>query len=537
MVEQKQREPGQEPDGRERRQASAPRGIVARILSDGSLTKKASLTAAAYAIDNVARIVVKLVITPFLLRTLGDTLFGIFTVLRSLIDQTAPASGRPGEALKWTVAHEQSSTDFHRKRQHVGNAVAVWLLFLPFMLLLGGVLAWFAPQWLDVATTSYATVRLAGALLVVDLVLASLAYLPQAALQGENLGYKRLGLSTTIVVAGGVLMTGAVALGGGIVGLAIAVVLQTALAGVIYLHIARTRVPWFGVAKPDRAGVRAFAGLSWWFLVWNVVMRLLQASDVVLLGIAGSPALVTTYAVTKYVPQATTVAVAMMIFSIMPGLGGLVGSGDLRRAAGIRHETMTMIWLMTVVAGATTLVWEESFLALWVGPEYYPGNLTMLAIVVMVLQFALIRTDANIIDLTLTISRKVMLGAFAAALSIGLGWLLLGPLDLGILGLVVGFVAGRFVLSVGYPLMLGRMLAIPLGHQLRGIVRPGLVTIVLLGGATALADVVHAGTWLVLIVGSAASGLAIAAVAYFGGLGADARGRAWRRIRKVARLT
>ena len=42
------------------------------------------------------RIAVRLVITPFLLTTLGDTVFGIWQVLRKLIDQTTPASGRPG---------------------------------------------------------------------------------------------------------------------------------------------------------------------------------------------------------------------------------------------------------------------------------------------------------------------------------------------------------------------------------------------------------------------------------------------------------
>ena len=42
-------------------------------------------------------------------------------------------------------------------------------------------------------------------------------------------------------------------------------------------------------------------------------------------------------------------------------------------------------------------------------------------IVLMALQFALIRTDANIIDLTLNLRRKVLLGAFSSALSVGLG--------------------------------------------------------------------------------------------------------------------
>jgi hypothetical protein len=48
----------------------------------------------------------------------------------------------------------------------------------------------------------------------------------------------------------------------------------------------------------------------------------------------------------------------------------------------------------------------------------------MVLIVVMVLQFALIRNDSNIIDLTLNVRRKVLLGLGSAILCVGLSWFL-----------------------------------------------------------------------------------------------------------------
>src|SRR3972149_8903403 len=130
-------------------------------------------------------------------------------------------------------------------------------------------------------------------------------------------------------------------------------------------------------------------------------MTIMLGSDVLVLGIVGSPELVTTYALARYLPQAITVAVATLIFAIMPGLGRLSGADDLRSAERIRGETMSLVWLMTIVAGATVLLWVESFLRLWVGERYYPGAPTMLLIMLMVLQFALIRRDVRFIDLTL----------------------------------------------------------------------------------------------------------------------------------------
>jgi O-antigen/teichoic acid export membrane protein len=510
---------------------------VARVVSDGSLTKKASLNAAASTAEQVARIAAGLIITPILLTHLGRSAFGIWQVLQRLIGHASPASGRPGEALKWTIAHEQRSTDFDFKRRQVGNALAVWLLFLPLLVAIGGVLAWLSPAWLHVSGASYGTVRVAAGILVLDAVLFSLLYLPQSVLQGENLGYKRLGLSVLLVFVSKALLVIAIILGFGIEGLAVATAIATVFWGVTYIFIVRSRVEWFGIARPSLAEVGRFVRLSWWFLLWNLVMTVMLASDVVVLGIVASPALVTTYTLARYIPQAITVAVATVITAIMPGLGGLIGAGETTRAVRIRTETMSLIWLFTIVAGTTVLLWEESFLRLWVGAKYYPGPAAILMIMLMVLQFALIRTDANIIDLTLNLRRKVLVGALSAALSVGLAWFFLGSMDMGIIGLALGFIVGRAIQSIGYPWMIGRLLNIRIEQQLRGIVRPALATGVLFAGASVLGTSTRAGSWPILLVAVGVSAGVVTILAYFAGLSAETRRVLWLRLRRVARLT
>ena len=511
--------------------------VKSRVLSDGNLTKKASLNAAASLIDQGVRTIIKLAINPFLLTSLGDSLFGTWNVLQSLIGQATPATGRPGEALKWTVAHDQASTNQEEKRRSVGSAVAVWLLFLPLLIPLGGALAWFSPVWLDLPSSSYATVRLTAAILLLNIVIAGLALLPQAVLHGENLAYKRLGLSTSVVVFANLFVVVAVYLRAGIVGMAVAATTTTLLTGGVYMYIASSRIEWFGIVRPSRADVRGFAGLSGWFLVWNFVMQLMRGGDIVVLGVAGSPVLATTYALARYLPQTITLASAMVIVAIMPGLGGLIGAGDLQRVARVRNETTTIIWLITTVAGATVLLWEESFLRLWVGAQYYPGTGEMLAIMALVLQFALIRTDSNIIDLTLKIRRKVLLGAMSTGLSVGLGWFLLSVLDMGIVGLVVGFIAGRAILSLGYPAMVGNLVGFPLHLQLKAIVRPGAATAFLFLCATVLSNALDVSSWIQLGVSAAVSAPVIGVFAFFTGLSSRSRRFVQNRILRAVRRT
>ena len=59
--------------------------VISRVISDGSLTKKASLNAAASTAEQVARIIAGLLISPFLLTKLGDYLFGVWQFLQRLI--------------------------------------------------------------------------------------------------------------------------------------------------------------------------------------------------------------------------------------------------------------------------------------------------------------------------------------------------------------------------------------------------------------------------------------------------------------------
>jgi O-antigen/teichoic acid export membrane protein len=276
--------------------------------------------------------------------------------------------------------------------------------------------------------------------------------------------------------------------------------------------------------------------LSWWFLLWNLVTKVTMGADVIVLGFAASSTVVTVYSLTRFVPLTITAGVGAVILSIMPGLGGLVGAGELSRSAKVRIETMAGTWLLATVAGAAVLLWERSFLGLWVGEKYYPGLGPTFLIVVMVLQLALIRVDSNIIDLTLNLRLKVLLGLLAAGLSVVFAWVLISRFQMGIAGLAVGFMAGRAIQSVAYPVMVGHILRIPTRDQLKGLIRPTLVTGLLFGVCALGSTTIRMEAWIKFIPVAALSAAVLLVIAFFAGLPATQRERLWTRARQVARL-
>jgi hypothetical protein len=199
---------------------------------------------------------------------------------------------------------------------------------------------------------------------------------------------------------------------------------------------------------------------------------------------------------------------------------------------------MLLTWLITVVVGSTILFWNESFIRLWVGPERYAGSTQNFLILLMIVQFVLIRNDANIIDLTLDLSHKVLLGLLSALISVVSAVLLVGPFKAGITGLVLGLVAGRSVLSVAYPFLIGRSLRVSLRSQFKAAWRPALVTILLFALATGLEHFLSTSisfqvSWLSLFVGVALTVGAVSVLAFFLGLSRDQQLRVFQRIRLV----
>jgi len=511
--------------------------FLAGLLSDRSLTKKAYLNALASALEYGARVLVGFLVTPLLVAGLGEYYFGTWQILNRLVGYLSPASGRSSMALKWTLAQQQDSTDYDHKRRYVGSTIAVWLIFMPFVAVLGGVLAWFAPYWLRAPAQSFLYVRAATGILVANLAMMSLSEMPQSVLEGENLGYKRIGLTVALVFVGGGLTWLSLYVGLGIAGVAMAALATSLLTGLLFLRIVRVYVPWFGVARPSFQATRQFLGLSWWFVGWNLVMNLMVSMDVVVLGLLKSVESVTGYSLSKYAPEMLISVVAIMVFGSAPGLGGIIGSGNLAKAARIRGELMALTWLIVTVLGTTVLLCNRAFVALWVGAQYYVGTEATLLIVLMVTQFVFIRNDANVIDLTLRLSRKVLLGLLSVALSLLAAAILVEYLRLGIVGLCLGIVAGRLLLSLGYPLLVGRSLDVRFSTQLRGALRPAFVTLALYSVAARTDRLwsghpgIIGGGWIGFALSVALTGGLALLLAFYGGLSREQRGNIVKRVR------
>jgi O-antigen/teichoic acid export membrane protein len=414
-----------------------------------SLTWRASLNLAQSILDYSAKLAMGLIVIPILVSGLGRSLFGIWEMLGRLVGYLESTDGRPTQALRLVISNQQSQSDPLAKRRWIGGALVVWLCFLPLWTATAAVLVWLAPSITKVSPELYSTVRVACAVLMTGVLLGGLASLPESVLRGMNLGYKRMGLQAGLSVAGGALMAAAVYAGLGLVGVAAAAVVLTILTGLCFLTLVRRQVPWFGAERPRRSEVATLLGMSVWVATGDAVAKLLLASDAIVLGMILSATTVTTYVLTGYAALLAVNLYALAADAVIPGLAGIIGEKNYSRAALLRRELLAVTVLFVTAAGCTILLWNRSFVHLWVGGENYAGAATNFLLVLIAAQTAFIRCDAYIIDAALQPGQRVRVSAVAAAialsLSVALTWYA------GMVGLCLGILAGRATQTYWYP--------------------------------------------------------------------------------------
>ena len=278
----------------------------------------------------------------------------------------------------------------------------------------------------------------------------------EAVFRGMNIGYKRAGLMAVTTLVGGVLMIIAINAGGGLVAVASVQAATTFLYLTVFSVVVKHHLPWLAIKIPHRSDVIDCVKKSAWFALWAFVSTLIFLGEVVLLGLFGNASLVSKYVVTAFAVQSIVVIVSTAVMAALPGLGGVIGKGDYVKARSIRKESLAYTWVLACCIAGLTVLFNESFVANWVGSAKFAGNFESLIIVVCALQLVFIRQDAAMINLAIDVRQKVKYSLASALVCIVLAAFLV-PLY-GIVGVCLAMLIGRSILSYFFPRIIGQFL-------------------------------------------------------------------------------
>jgi O-antigen/teichoic acid export membrane protein len=149
-----------------------------------SLTARAMLGGLSNALQFVIRLIVGLVITPFIIRGLGQELYGIWTMIQQTLGYVGLADLRVTNVVKFTLAVEQHKEDYHFKRQQVGASVLALAQVAPLILSAGVIIVCFAPEIVGSSAVYDNQVRWAVGIGIVGILMDSIFSVPGNILRG-----------------------------------------------------------------------------------------------------------------------------------------------------------------------------------------------------------------------------------------------------------------------------------------------------------------------------------------------------------------
>jgi O-antigen/teichoic acid export membrane protein len=409
----------------------------------------------AYYLNFLVVAAVGFVVNPLLLGALGPLMFGVWKSLQRYLDFATVADGRAAQALKWIVASRTTLTDAERRRD-VGAAIIVWTRWLPIATVVAAALAFAMPLLIkgipdDVRTIAYTT----AAVLAANTVLVGLLAIPDSVLVGVNQGYKSMLVTTAAFVVSNTAMIAVAFTGGPLWSLAVIVTITAIVNAGFTLLVARRAIPWWGVSRPTAADLRRVHGYSAWTIGWVLVDKLFLTCELIVLSVMVGAVAVTQYTFTTFVMQFVLSIALVTASGFTPMLGAQLGASKMTEAAELAGSVRHLVIGVAVLGSSAILAFNGTFVALWVGRDQFLGTTLNALFIVAGLQLILIRVDGQILDVTMRIAPKVLVGLFSSAGGIVAGCVAFAAShDIAIA--LVAIIAMRLISNVAYPIFVDR---------------------------------------------------------------------------------
>jgi O-antigen/teichoic acid export membrane protein len=471
-----------------------------------SRTERAWLTALNAFLQNGARVLVGLVVTPIVVRLLGSELYGNWLIIVQMAGYLLLADLNPGTGLKLTLATQQHLEDQDTKRRQIGASLVVGLINLPLYLIGGIALIWAAPFLIRDSSGDITPMRCALGLLMLNGYLSNFLGAPGVVLRGMNLDFKAMGLKAGLLIGIGLLDIAVVKAGLGLPGLAVNRIVSAALMGGLLCVVARRALPWFGTSRPKFREVRNLLGLSLWLELYSLAGLLNQSSDLILIGWVLGPAAAALFSLTRSLPRMASQPLNMLLGSVNAGLGDLYGRGELEQIREVRLQIHSAAIVLLTVVSCVALALNPAFVHRWVGADKFAGYVVNMLLVLLAAQMTLGRSDMTLLDACLAVRQRMILYVVSGVSSVVFGLIFMQRW--GLAGLAGGFVLGQMTITIVSPLLVQRVIGQPARRYWAALAKPLFVAVILCVSAAVVGLNIVELSWLQL----GAGGVAIALV-------------------------
>jgi O-antigen/teichoic acid export membrane protein len=455
-----------------------------------------------------AGIAAAFVVTPIVVRGLGDERYGVWSLVESvLVYLTLFDFGLTASVVRY-VARFEAIADADSRNRVFSASLALFGIMGVVVLLIAVALGAAAPLLFRIPPDLVAEARWMFVLLGVNLGLG----LPLSIYLNVLFGLGHYPTSSAIrvihLIVGSILTVIVVTRGGGLIALGCLITAMSAaqnltLAWAVHRYLPNLR---FSPALVDWATFREIRSYSLNAFFSALATRISFQTDAIVIGIFLSPSAITYFAIGSKIIDYFKTLFTSMTGVLTPAFSAMDARGENE---GIRKLTIRMsryvFWaILPVQVGLFVL--GKPFLALWLGPRYAESSFPTL--LVLAIPLALYLTQAMAARVLFGTGRlewfaRAMMVEAAANLILSVAF----ARPLGIVGVALGTTIPNLVFDAAVMVYVCRSLGIGFWSYVRDVLaRPSLVACVLAFGWVVTTSLILPQTWPILI-GTGLSGL------------------------------
>ncbi len=317
-------------------------------------------------------LVIGFVMAPFIVRNLGDRLYGVWSLIVAFTGHYGLFAGGIQSATTRYLAYAIGHEDPKMETRYVNAALSI-LLPAAGLCALGGVLvAVFGADKFNIPPNLLQLARH-------TIVIASMAV-------GATFGFavfscllvanQRFDTMNGIAVGGLILRAGLIVIlfkaGFGILALAYLTLGVAVLTGVLYYLAARRQEPhWrLDLRKADRAALRALFTFGGKSLMGIGADLLMTQADLVLIGIYFPPERITVYALASTMLRYVGSFVSSIVRVVDPYAAQSFARSGTRGVRTVFLEGSVFMYAMGGILAAGGIILGQAFFRLWIGPQY-----------------------------------------------------------------------------------------------------------------------------------------------------------------------
>jgi len=488
--------------------------LAAEDPKDAAISRHLALSTVSNYLGQVVNLAVWFLLTPFLVRKLGASQYGLWVLVSSFIAYGSLLDFGVGDAIVKYVAEFRARGDGDSASRLVATSLWLYCALGLLVFVIGVALAPLVPKLINVPPGEQHT----ASLLVILTALGVAVELPATASYSVLRGLHRfdlmniIGSSAILALAVGWVIV--LLLGGGVLAMAAIVIPLTLVWQIPAIMLIRRTAPdmRFGFRGAERGMARSVATFSSALFGINVAAVVKGKSDEIVIGATLPVAAVAPYSIARRLSGLPGLLAFQFVRVLMPLASRLNAEGDRSLLSALYTASMRFtIGMFAAVAGGL-IVFAGPFLSAWVGPRFAHSSNIVVILTFAGLAEALLWPAAQLLQGMNRHRPLVVFALGSAGLNLGLSIILIGPL--GVKGVAYGTLIATGIEALIVVPFAGRVTGVAGRTVFRDVLVPSVLPAIPMVAVLVLIRATLAPSTIVTIAIAALAGTLVYAAGY-----------------------